>query len=147
MNRCTSELLESFLADYGWVFHREGEGRWRTGFLGAEQSFPLSIILTETWITFVIQPFVSLAVDWESWPEISRLLLELNARSTLAKFAISPEGKIELSIEVLTRGFDAESLSLTLGLLGHYADASYDEILSGLDLIGYKYTESLNLLT
>lgn len=157
MNRCTSELLESFLVDYGWAFRREGESGsgvkvegtslWKTGFRGEEHIFPLSIIMTETWISFVIQPFVPLSVDWESWPEISRLLLELNARATMAKFSISAEGRIELGIEVLNAGFTYESFTLTMGLLGYYADCYYDEILSGLDHLGYSYTESLNLLT
>lgn len=147
MNRCTGELLESFLADYGWAFRREGEGMWKTGFRGEEQIFPLSIILTETWISFVVQPFVELSIDWDSWPEISRLLLELNARATMAKLSISLEGRIELSIEVLNAAFTYESFSLTMGLLGYYADSYYDEILSDLDMIGYRYSESLNLLT
>lgn len=147
MNRCTSERLESFLVDYGWAFRREGDGLWKTGFRGEEQIFPMSIILTDNFVSFVVQPFVELAIDWESWPEISRLLLELNARATMAKFAISREGRIELSIEVLNASFDFESFTLTMGLLGYYADAYYDEILSDLDHLGYRYTESLNLLT
>ncbi|MBC7532368.1 MAG: YbjN domain-containing protein, partial [Oligoflexus sp.] len=154
MNRCTSEMLESFLADYGWAFRREGDGNgnrdgsgmWKTGFRGEEQIFPLSIIMTETWISFIVQPFVELSVDWDSWPEISRLLLELNARATMAKFSISLEGRIELSIEVLNAAFTYDSFSLTMGLLGYYADSYYDEILSDLDVIGYRYSESLNLL-
>lgn len=147
MNRCTSELLESFMLDYGWSFRREGTGLWKTSFRGEEHLFPLSIIMTENVLSFVIQPFIELSVDWESWPEISRLLLELNSKATMAKFSLSGEGRIELSIEVLNNAFSYDSFSLTMGLLGYYADAYYEEILNDLDQIGYRYTESLNLLT
>lgn len=147
MNRCTSEVLESYLCDYGWTFRREGEGLFRTHFQGDEQSFPLNIIMTDNVISFVIQPFVDITVDWESWPEISKLLLELNARSALAKFSINLEGQIELSMEVLAGSFGYESFSLSMGLLGYYADAYLEEILHGLDLAGYRYSETLHLLT
>lgn len=145
MNRCTSELLESYLLDYGWSFRREGKGLWKTSFRGEEQLFPLSIIMTDNIVSFIIQPFVELTVDWESWPEISRLLLEWNARATLAKFSLSGDGRIELSIEVLNNAFSYDSFSLTMGLLGYYADAYYEEILNDLDTMGFRYSESLNL--
>ena len=147
MNRCTSELLESFMLDYGWSFRREGAGLWKSSFRGEEQLFPLSIIMTDNVLSFVIQPFIELSVDWESWPEISRLLLELNSKATMAKFSLNVEGRIELSIEVLNNAFSFDSFSLTVGLLGYYAYAYYEEILNDLDQIGYRYTESLNLLT
>lgn len=147
LRRCTSELLESYLKDYGFAYRCTGIGLWKTAFRGEEQLFPLSIILTENVVSFVIQPFVELLVDWESWPEISRLLLELNSKATMAKFALSAEGRIELSIEVLSSAFSYESFSLTMGLLGFYADNYYDEILESLDSIGFRYSESLNLPT
>lgn len=147
MNRCPSELLESFLLDYGWSFRREGAGLWKTSFHGEAQLFPLSIIMTDNVLSFVIQPFVELSVDWESWPEISRLLLELNARATMAKFSISGEGRIELSIEVLNSALSFDSFSLTMGLLGYYADTYYEEILSDLDQMGYDSSETRSLLT
>ncbi|RZA21628.1 MAG: hypothetical protein EOP10_16405 [Proteobacteria bacterium] len=147
MNRCTSELLESFMLDYGWVFSREGDGLWKTGFRGDDQTFPLSIIMTDNIISFVIQPFVDTEIDWDSCSEVSRLLLEFNARIAMAKFSLSEEGRIELSLDVLNSSFSYDSFLLTMGLLGHYADTYYDEILSDLDLINSRYSESFNLLT
>ena len=147
MNRCTSELLESFMLDYGWSFSREGDGLWKTAFRCEDQTFPLSIIMTDNIISFVIQPFVDIEVDWDNWPEISRMLLEFNARVAMAKFSLSDEGRIELSLDALNSAFNYDSFTLTMGLLGHYDDTYYDEILSDLDTIGYRYSESFNLLT
>jgi hypothetical protein len=147
MNRCTSELLESFMLDYGWAFRREGEGLWKTAFRSDGQTFPLSIIMTENIISFVIQPFVDADIDWEDGSEVSRRLLECNARIAMAKFSLSEEGRIELSLDVLNGAFNYDSFLLATGLLGHYADTYYDEILSDLDLVRSRYCESFNLLT
>jgi hypothetical protein len=147
MNRCDGKLLESFLSAYGWSYRREGDGAWRTGFRGEDQSFPLSILLSESWVTFSVQPFLSIPVDWESWPEISRMLLELNSKSTMVKLSLNPSGQMELSLEAFAINFEYDVFCLAMGLLGFYADSFYDEILTRLDSIGFRYTESLNLLT
>lgn len=146
MERCTSQMLEAFLADYGWVFRSAGENEWLTGFEAEECSFPLRISLTETWISFQIQPFLGIKIDWECWPEISRWLLDLNHTSPLVKLSINAEGFIELNLDVLNMGFQYDGFCTILGLIGFYADMFYDDILSHLDLIGFRYSESLGLL-
>lgn len=147
MIRCDGELLESYLADYGWSFRREGEGSWRTGFRGEDQCFPLHILLSDSWVTFSVQPFLSISVDWDSWPEISRLLLELNSTSTMVKLSVDGSGQMELSLDAFSLNFNYDAFCLAMGLLGFYADSFYDEILTRLDSLGFRYTESLNLLT
>jgi hypothetical protein len=147
MERCTGAVLETYLADYGWTYRASGDQQWKTGFQGEEGVFPLVIRLTETWISFQIQPFLKLSIDWDNWPEIACRLLELNSKSPLAKLSISGEGHIELTLEALNHGFDYEEFCLMIGLLGFYADQFYDDILSHLDVLGFKYTETLRLLT
>ncbi len=147
MERCTSELLESYLLKYGWAFDCVGTGLWKTAFQGEDREFPVSIIMTENLISFIIQPFIELSIDWDNWPEISKLLLDVNSRMTLAKFAVGADDRMELSIEVLKNGIDYDSLELILGLLTYYADLHHEGILGDLDLIGYRHTESLSLPT
>ena len=65
----------------------------------------------------------------------------------MARLSLNSEGHIELGLEALTQNFSYENFCTCLGLLGFYADQFYDEILSQLDAVGYRYSESLNLLT
>ncbi len=147
MERCTGPLLENYLATYGWTYRSTGSQEWTTGFQGQDRSFPLRISLTETWISFQIEPYLGLEIDWESWPEIARCLLELNGRSSMVRLSLCDQGRIEMGLEVFNKQFCYESFCTCIGLLGFYADHFYDEILSRLDSIGFKYTESLKLLT
>ncbi len=147
MDRCTGSVLESYLSDYGWVFQTDAEHQWKTGFHGESCHFPLVIILSDTWVSFHIDPFLQIAIDWESWPEIALFLLELNARHPMLKIGVSTHGHIELSMDVLNRAMDYENFCLALSLLGFYADLIYDEVLSHLDHIGFRYSETLSLLT
>ena len=147
MERCTGSILEDFLNSYGWTYRALGNDEWRTGFQGQEQSYPLHIRLLDSWISFQITPYLGLEIDWDSWPEIARWLLELNGSSSLVRLSLSESGAIELGMEVLNTGFSYESFSTSMGILGFYADFFYDEILSRLDAIGYRYSDSLRLLT
>lgn len=147
MNPCTGPLLESYLASYGWTHRVIGNLEWLTGFQGQERSFPLRISLTETWVSFSIEPYLALRIDWDSWPEIARCLLELNGQSSMVRLSLDSKGQIDLNLEVLAQHFSYENFCTCMGLLGFYADQFYDEILGHLDSIGYSYTESLKLLT
>ena len=147
MDRCTDSHLESYLAAYGWVYDSFAEQQWKTGFHGESSHFPLVIILSDTWLSFHIDPLIDLHIDWESWPEIALFLLELNTRHPMVKVGVSSHGQIELSLDVLNRAMDYDNFCLVLSLLGFYADLLYDEILSSLDLLGFRYSEALRLLT
>ncbi len=146
MNRCTSEVLESYLAKYGWRFRSVGEGLWKTSFQTDGRDFPLLIILTDNILSLVVQPFLDLSIDWERWPEVSRLLLEMNSRSSLVKISIGAAGNMELSIEVLSRPLDYDSFTMILGLLSYYTETYAEELEDALDLIGYTSGESFPIL-
>lgn len=147
MKTCTIQELKSYLDEYGWSY-QQGDGRsLQTGFQGQDRSFPLQIQLTETWVSFTIEPYLDLDIDWESWPEISRCLLELNSCSSMVRLGIQEKGLIELSLDLLVQNFNYEGFVIAVGLLGFYADHFYDEILSRLDGLGFRYSESLRLLT
>lgn len=142
-----SQRLESFLTTYGWSFRRAGDGEWQTGFQGQERTYPMRISATDSWVSFQVHPFMKLQIDWESWPEIAPFFLEMNQACPLVKLAMHPDGHMGLTFEILANRFDYETFSDSLGILGHYADQLYDEILEFLDGIGFRYTTSLRLLT
>ena len=78
MVQITEDKLESFLSNYGWAFKKVKDGVWRSGWQGAGRSYPLKISLCDTWLSFEIDPLVTMDIEWDSWPEISSFLLELN---------------------------------------------------------------------
>ena len=147
MVQCTSNVLESYFYDYGWNFKSSGIRQWITGWRGEDRYFPLNISLTDTLISFSIQPFLKLQVDWESWPEISKLLLELNNECKMIKISIDPEYNMCLSMELPSSSLTFGCFKDSIGMLGYYADHVYDAILTFLDQLGFKYADSLNMLT
>ena len=143
---CEAQLLDSFLEQYDWISKRDREDRWLTGWEGEDRSYPLAIQLSDTWISFQVSPFLKLGLDWESWPEISHFLLELNHLSHMAKLSIDSQGDIHLSLEVFTSSIDYDKFCDTLGVLAYYADFFYNEILNKMDHVGFRYSEALNFL-
>lgn len=122
MSQLTPNDLESLLREYGWTFEPSGDNQWLTGFQGHSQLFPLTIRLNHTCVSFEVMPLVDATVDLGHLPHLSRELLELNARLQLVKVGVSPEGEIGLSCQILSQGFDIDTLTRTLGILGYYAD-------------------------
>lgn len=147
MVRHVSQQLESYLYEYGWTFKQAAEGQWVTGFQGKERAYPLTLVASETWVTFQVHPFLKLSIDWECWPELARFLLELNHSCQMVKVVINDRGHIGLTLEVLSTKFDFEHFSDSLGILGYYADFLFDEILGFMDQIGFNYSLALNFLT
>ncbi len=146
MNRCSSEMLECYLRDYGWSFRSNGPQSWLTGWQGQDRSYPLTVHLNDTWLVLNVNPFLKLNIDWESWPEISRYLLELNADCHMVKIVINQNGDIGLVLELLASNLAYSDFSDALGVLGYYADYLYDEILSQFDRIGFQYAHALSFL-
>lgn len=147
MNQCTPEVLEAYLQEYGWSYHYVDQGQWVTGWQGQERSYPLKISVCDTWITFQIKPFVKLTIDWDSWPELSYFILKKNDDCQMVKLALDENDQISLYLEVFANGFSYQDFNDTIGLMGYYADRLYDEILSHLDTIGFRYAHALNFLT
>lgn len=146
MSRCSSPKLETYLRDYGWSFRNESENSWVTGWQGQDRSYPLTIDLNDTWVILSVTPFLKLNIDWDSWPEISRYLLELNHQCHMVKIVINDCGDIALILEILASNLAYNDFSDALGILGYYADFLYDEILSQFDRIGFQYAHALNFL-
>ena len=135
MEPCTAAQLEGLLSGYGWHFRSSGENTWKTGWQGNDRYFGLEVNLGDHWITFSVQPLLHTAVNWGRAPEFMRHLLELNNEMKMATLALDDSGHIVLRSQVLTSGFDMESLTFVLGVLGYYADSlTKDLILKVRDL-------------
>src|SRR5690606_7967438 len=122
MSHVSERLIESFLKQYGWSFHGTGQGRWVTGWQGEQQSFPLVIELTDTWLSLTVAPLMKLGVDWNNWPEVMRFLLELNYDCKFVKVGIDEFGDISLSMQIFVGGLNYDQFSDALGVVGHYAE-------------------------
>ena len=138
--------LQDYLNRYGWDYVKKSDTLIATGWQGEHRSFPLSIEITDTWVSFIVQPFLNLSIDWESWPEIALLLLEMNERTSMAKFSKNCDGCIVLSLDVFAENLSFQIFSDVIGLVGYYAEILYDELLTNLDAVGFRYCESLNIL-
>ena len=143
----SSTALEDFLGRYGWDYIKKSDNCLVTGWQGEHRSYPLRIEVSDTWVSFKVQPFLNLTIDWDSWPEIAMYLLEMNDGTSMAKVSLDDEGRIVMSLEVFSQDLSFERFSDVLGVLGHYAEILYDDLLSTLDNVGYRYCESLNILT
>ncbi|SMF33950.1 YbjN domain-containing protein [Pseudobacteriovorax antillogorgiicola] len=139
--------LEDFLVRYGWDYVKKSEQKLITGWQGEHRSYPLLIEISDTWVSFKIQPLLKLNIDWDTWPEIASHMLEMNDATSMAKLSVDSDGQIVLGLDIFSNGLSYESFSDVIGVIGYYAESIYDDLLSILDHVGYRYCESLNILT
>jgi|GEM_PF-1143139 len=123
MEPCTAAQLEGFLSAYGWIFRRCSENTWKTGWQGADRYFGLEVVLDQHWIYFTVHPLLHTAIDWSQAPGFLRHLLELNDQMRMTSLSLDQSGHIALRAQALATGFDLESLTHILGILGYYADS------------------------
>jgi hypothetical protein len=128
MTQLTPERLEALILEYGWTFSRVAPGEWESGFRGEQRFFPLMIALSSTCVSFKVCPLVDVDFDVRARAHIAVELLELNTSLQLVKLAISEEGEIGLSCQVLSTAFDAEVLAKVLGIIAYYAESVVQEI-------------------
>ena len=139
--------LESCLRHYGWQYQVVNQTQIVTGWQGAERSYPLRIEICDSWLELRVEPFLGILIDWDTWPELAVQLLKMNDSSSFVRLSIAGDGRICLNCEVLCSTLSFEVFDNTIGLIGHYSDIIYDQILEVMDQIGYNYCEPLNILT
>ena len=57
-----------------------------------------------------------------------RHILDLNLSVRLVRIGMDSKGVIELSVDVMREGFDYNTFTHVLGVIGYYADTLYDEL-------------------
>ncbi|MFW7379488.1 MAG: YbjN domain-containing protein [Oligoflexus sp.] len=147
MASSTRQIVEEYLTQYGWDYKTLSSDELASGWQGDEGLYPLHITIYDNWIGLQVRPFKSLSIDWDSWPEISRYLLEWNDGCHMVKLAIGPDGDVNISLDIILQGLSFEVFSDTLTVLGHYTEKLYDDLLSYFDSIGYSYCKSMDILT
>lgn len=147
MASSTRQIVEGFLTRYGWDYRTLDSWQLQSGWQGDEGLYPLHITIYDNWLGLQVRPFKSLAIEWESWPEIARYLLEWNDSSHMVKLAIGPTGDVNISLDIPLQNLSFEVFENTLTVLGHYTEKLYDDLLNYFDMIGYSYCKSLDILT
>ncbi len=94
MNALSNQVIEGFLRQYGWTFHADGQSCWVTGWQSESRAYPLIITLNDTFVSMVVAPLMKLGMDWDSWPEIMRFILELNNDARMVKLGIDEFGDL-----------------------------------------------------
>ena len=130
MDQGVSEIVESYLNQYGWSFRSVDARRWLTGWQGMERYFPLQIVACDSWITFCIKPLIDWHEKWENSRELAHFLLELNDQCPMIKLHLDEAGDICLGLSVFAAHLDYENFYNAVGLLGYYADYLFTEILN-----------------
>lgn len=138
--------LAGFLQQYGWQFRLGPENEIQSGWQGEHRAYPLNIVIGETWISFRVEPFLAVEIDWESWPEIASYILEINDGTNMVKISLDDQKRIVMGLDIFVEDLCFERLANILGIIGYYADLIYEDILNLLDQVGFSYCESLNIL-
>lgn len=148
MAKLSRRNVELYLQKYGWSFHDgDDENTWIAGWQGETHAFPLVIELCDTWLSMTVSPLMNLGVDWNSWPEISRILLEMNNDCKLVKLGIDENGEISLSLQFFTEEVPYEEFSDGLGVIGYYTEQIYEELSHLLSEVGFFASKSTEYLT
>lgn len=138
--------LQDYLDRYGWDYVKKSDYHIATGWQGEHRSFPLAIEISDTWVTFRVQPLLNLDIDWDSWPEIAAGLLEMNDSTSMANLSKDSDGRIVLSLDTFSADLSFDRFSDVIGIIGYYAENLYDQLLTTLDNVGFRYCEPLNIL-
>lgn len=114
--------IAGFFETYGWDFRLEGDGLFRTGFVGDVGHFDVWLRVTDDWVFFSIQPYLPMFDDKPHGVEVLQLLLHANHELSLAKFALDEDGDLVLAVELPAKGFRYSHFADALTALSHYAD-------------------------
>lgn len=125
--------INGYFETYGWDFRQEGEGLFRTGFVGDVGHFDVWLRVTEDWVFFSIQPYVPLCNGQPHGTEVLQLLLHANHELSLAKFALDEDGDLVLAVELPVKGFRYSHFSDALTALSHYADLFHARFVEAIE--------------
>ena len=114
--------LEKYLIAYGWKYRRIGDHQIVTGWAGNSRDYHLHIETMDTLVCFSIEKFFSFDEDYENFPEILVLLLEMNKESPLLKLSLDSRGDVILLAEVMQNQLSEDNFFNLISVMGHYAD-------------------------
>ena len=122
--------IDEFFDEYGWSFEKEEDTLiWRTGWRGDVSTFNLTVKMTEHWLLFVVNPFVSNLKE-SCRDRVTHRLARLNFEMTMAKAFLDEDNDIGMAIELPRENFTLSHFQDALGALTHYADKYYLEVMN-----------------
>ena len=118
----TAEDLGPYFETYGWKYERREESVFRTRFLGDSGPYDIWLKVTDAWVYFAINPYVSRPDGRSHGSGTLHVMLKANHELNLAKFAVDDDGDVLLAVELPSEGFCYTHFSDALTALAHYAD-------------------------
>lgn len=88
----------------------------------------MNLELSETWLSFEVSPLLCLDIDWQEWPELSTLLLEINHTLHMVRISLNDEGEIILSTQLFCNQLSYDTFHDAVGVLGHYAEMLFQKL-------------------
>lgn len=146
MSRGIFCTLQDFLRRYEWNYQSYSDDIIRTGWCSDGRSFSLEIEVSPTWVSFRVDPLIDITIDWDSWPELSQFLMELNDRCSMVRLSLGTSEQIVVTLDIFVDQLSYDTFAQSLSLIGYYSEQFYSEFLEKLDQIGLRYNDSLNFL-
>lgn len=116
---------EELLRQSGFPVHDVVPGVWKTGLRGASATFQLWVSDEGDFVRFAIAPLVRRPSLPEKRAALHLHLLRLNPGIRMTRYALSPEGDVELLVDFPSAHLDAAEFRDCLDALLYYADRSY----------------------
>jgi hypothetical protein len=138
-NSTDHALIVNLLDRYGWNWRKTNEGSIVTGFQGMYGNFMLSFDLKEDWLVIFTADYLPMAIEGKQ-KDIYPNLLRLNSEYPYTRFAMTPEGKIFIVVDVVIgkdKNVDFSAFRLAMDLICEAADRFYPalyEKITGEDL-------------
>ena len=119
------ERADELLRQSGFPVHDVAPGVWKTGLRGATATFQLWVSDEGDFVRFAIAPLIRCPRRPEHAPRLHEHLLRLNPNVRMTRFALSPEGDVELIADFPAAHLDATEFRDCLDALRYYADRAY----------------------
>ena len=125
MNRGTRRDVAEILRRAAGPVQSVAPGVWKADLLGQTVAFPLWVSDEGDFVRLVISPLLPGAKGPDQAAVVHDRLLRLNLTIRMARFAVTPDGEIELIADQPTTYLDAGELRDCLDGLLYYADRYY----------------------
>jgi hypothetical protein len=119
------ERIQALLERGGWPVVDIAPGVWRTALRGETVTFQVWVSDEGDFVRFAIAPMLRCPRSEARVPLLHDKLLRLTPAVRMARFALSPEGDVELIADYPTAHLDAPAFRDCLDTLLYYADRHY----------------------
>lgn len=117
----SADDISGYFDQYGWKYERRESSVFRTGFVGETGHYDIWLKVTEAWVYFTINPYVTRPGKGHGSFTLTAMM-RANHDLNLAKFAIDDDGDVCLAVELPVDGFCYPHFADALTALAHYAD-------------------------